>query len=154
MFIRRGRCPGCERTFTFLPLLSLPYTHYSLLATRPGEHHLAGNGADFPLVLKLETFSETYFAAGAAVRVKQMTTAQVVGAASHTPVDSPPPCESAASQYRVGLIRFESGCVLVFQGGVSGFSSRMTGCGHKNCLKMGVHSIDNENAKEWISERR
>jgi hypothetical protein len=30
--IRRGRCPGCKRTFTFLPLLSLPYTHYSLLA--------------------------------------------------------------------------------------------------------------------------
>ena len=29
--IRRGRCPGCKRTFTFLPLLSLPYTHYSLL---------------------------------------------------------------------------------------------------------------------------
>jgi hypothetical protein len=33
-------------------------------------------------------------------------------------VDFPPPCESAASQYRVGLIRFESGRVLVFQGGV------------------------------------
>jgi len=30
--IRRGRCPGCRKTFTFLPLLSLPYTHYSLLA--------------------------------------------------------------------------------------------------------------------------
>jgi hypothetical protein len=30
--IRRGRCPGCGTTFTFLPLLSLPYTHYSLLA--------------------------------------------------------------------------------------------------------------------------
>jgi hypothetical protein len=30
--IRRGRCPGCGKTFTFLPLLSLPYTHYSLLA--------------------------------------------------------------------------------------------------------------------------
>jgi len=37
---------------------------------------------------------------------KQMTTAQAVGAASQL-VDSPPPCESAASQYRVGLIRFE-----------------------------------------------
>src|SRR6266566_1504374 len=58
---------------------------------------------------------------------KQMTTAQAVGAASHTLVDSPPPCESAASQYRVGLIRFESGRVLVFQGGVFGCSSRMTG---------------------------
>jgi len=29
--IRRGRCPDCGKTFTFLPLLSLPYTHYSLL---------------------------------------------------------------------------------------------------------------------------
>jgi Domain of unknown function (DUF6431) len=29
--IRRGRCPGCGKTFTFLPLFSLPYTHYSLL---------------------------------------------------------------------------------------------------------------------------
>src|SRR5207244_3090232 len=30
--IRRGRCPDCRKTFTFLPWLSLPYTHYSLLA--------------------------------------------------------------------------------------------------------------------------
>jgi hypothetical protein len=30
--IRRGRCPGCGKTFTFLPPLSLPYTHYSMLA--------------------------------------------------------------------------------------------------------------------------
>jgi hypothetical protein len=30
--IHRGRCVLCERTFTFLPLFSLPYTHYSLLA--------------------------------------------------------------------------------------------------------------------------
>ena len=29
--IHRGRCPGCKKTFTFLPLLSLPYTHYSVL---------------------------------------------------------------------------------------------------------------------------
>ena len=29
--IRRGRCRGCGKTFTFLPLFSLPYTHYSLL---------------------------------------------------------------------------------------------------------------------------
>ena len=29
--IRRGRCSGCGKTFTFLPLFSLPYTHYSLL---------------------------------------------------------------------------------------------------------------------------
>jgi Domain of unknown function (DUF6431) len=30
--IRRGRCPGCGTTFTFLPWFSLPYTHYSLTA--------------------------------------------------------------------------------------------------------------------------
>jgi len=30
--IRRGLCHGCGKTFTFLPPLSLPYTHYSLLA--------------------------------------------------------------------------------------------------------------------------
>ena len=30
--IRRGRCPGCGKTFTFLPLFCLPYTHYSLPA--------------------------------------------------------------------------------------------------------------------------
>src|SRR5260370_41851833 len=42
-------------------------------------------------------------------------------------VDFPPPCESAASQYRVGLLRFESGRVLVFHGGVFGCSSRMNG---------------------------
>jgi hypothetical protein len=30
--IRRGRCAGCGTTFTFLPLFSLPYTHFSLPA--------------------------------------------------------------------------------------------------------------------------
>jgi hypothetical protein len=30
--IRRGLCSKCGKTFTFLPLLSLPYTHFSLLA--------------------------------------------------------------------------------------------------------------------------
>ena len=30
--IRRGRCSSCGMTFTFLPLFSLPYTHFSLLA--------------------------------------------------------------------------------------------------------------------------
>src|SRR5882762_327889 len=42
-------------------------------------------------------------------------------------VDFPPSCESAASQYRVGLVRFASGRVLVFHGGVFGCSSRMNG---------------------------
>ncbi len=58
---------------------------------------------------------------------KQMTMAQAIGAASHMPVDFPPPCESAASQYRVGLLRFESGRVLVFHGGIFECSSRMNG---------------------------
>src|SRR5258708_1955568 len=49
-----------------------------------------------------------------------------MGAASRTTV-IPPPCESAASQYRVGLLRFESGRVLVVQGGVFECSSRMNG---------------------------
>jgi hypothetical protein len=30
--IRRGRCSNCGTTFTFLPLFSLPYTHFSLFA--------------------------------------------------------------------------------------------------------------------------
>lgn len=32
--IRRGRCKrkGCHLTFTFLPVFSLPYTHYSVVA--------------------------------------------------------------------------------------------------------------------------
>jgi hypothetical protein len=30
--IRRGRCVQCGKTVTFLPVFSLPYTHYSLLA--------------------------------------------------------------------------------------------------------------------------
>src|SRR5437870_1791071 len=30
--VRRGRCSGCGKTFTFLSWLSLPYTHYSVLA--------------------------------------------------------------------------------------------------------------------------
>ena len=32
IWIRRGRCADCGTTFTFLPLFSLPYTHFSLLA--------------------------------------------------------------------------------------------------------------------------
>jgi hypothetical protein len=87
------------------------------------QHHLAGNGAHFLLVLNSRTLEEPMYDA------KQMTTGQPVGAASHTTGGFffPPSCESAASQYRVGLIRFESGCVLVFHGGVFGCSSRMNG---------------------------
>src|SRR5258708_18125454 len=49
-----------------------------------------------------------------------------MGAASRTTV-IPPPCESAASQYRVGLVRLASGRVLVVEGGVFECSSRMNG---------------------------
>src|SRR5258708_40228396 len=42
-------------------------------------------------------------------------------------MDFLPPCDSAASHYRVGLVSFGSGCVLVFQGGVFECSSRMKG---------------------------
>ena len=45
---------------------------------------------------------------------KQMTTGQPVVQLHTRPVDFPPLCESAASQYRVGLVRFEAGRVLVF----------------------------------------
>jgi len=30
--VRRGRCSICGQTITFLPVFSLPYTHYSLIA--------------------------------------------------------------------------------------------------------------------------
>jgi hypothetical protein len=47
---------------------------------------------------------------------KQMTTGQPLVQLHTRPVDSPPPCEAATGQYRVGLISFESGRVLVFMG--------------------------------------
>src|ERR1017187_3362338 len=45
------------------------------------------------------------------------------------------PREAAASQYRVGLLRFELGRVLVFHGGVFECSSRMTGNLHVRFLE-------------------
>ena len=36
--IRRGLCSGCGKSFTLLPLFSLPYTHYSLLARAQAFH--------------------------------------------------------------------------------------------------------------------
>jgi hypothetical protein len=86
-----------------------------------GQDHLAGNGADFLLVLNSRTREEPMHEA------KQMTTGQPVVQLHTRPVAFPPPRESAASQYRVGPIRFESGCVLVFHGGVFWCSSRMNG---------------------------
>jgi len=37
--IRRGICNCCGKTFTFLPMFSLPYTHYSLLARSQALRH-------------------------------------------------------------------------------------------------------------------
>ena len=65
-----------------------------------GQDHLAGNGADFLLVLNSRSLEEPMHEA------KQMTTGQPVGAASHMVDGFPPLCESAASHYRVGLVRF------------------------------------------------
>jgi hypothetical protein len=81
------------------------------VASRLGQDHLAGNGADFLLVLSSRTLEEPMHEA------KQMTTGNPLVRLHTRLVDFPPSCESAASQYRVGLLRFESGRVLVVQGG-------------------------------------
>jgi len=47
---------------------------------------------------------------------KQMTTGQPVGAASHTSGGFSTACESAASQYRVGLIRLNRAASSFFRG--------------------------------------
>jgi hypothetical protein len=73
-----------------------------------GQDHLSGNGADFLLVLSSRTLEEPMHEA------KQMTNGATRWYNFTHEVDFPPPCESAASQYRVGLIRFASGRVLVF----------------------------------------
>ena len=60
---------------------------------------------------------------------KQMTTAQAVGAASHTPGGfNPSPCELAANQYRVGLIcTYKETASSFFMGAFLERSSRMKG---------------------------
>ena len=60
---------------------------------------------------------------------KQMTTGQPVGAASHTAGGIPSAVRigSKSVSSRSDSIRFESGRVLVFHGGVFGCSSRMNG---------------------------
>ena len=67
----------------------------------------------------------------------------------------PPPCESAASQYRVGLLRFASGRVLVVQGGVFECSSRMNGKPSSPVLRGlgasdGARLLDSNGAVEFI----
>ena len=86
-----------------------------------GQPHLAGNGADFLLVLNSRTLEEPM------TEAKQMTTGNPLVQLHTRPVDFPPPRESAASQYRVGLLRFESDRVLVFMGAFFECSSRMNG---------------------------
>src|SRR5260370_37795709 len=85
---------------------------------------------------------------------KQMTMASAIGAASHTTV-IPPPRESAASQYRVGLIRFAPGRVLVFHGGVFGCSRRMNGKPSSPVLRglgasNGVRLLDHNPVREGL----
>ena len=65
-----------------------------------GQHHLAGNGADFSLVLERETIGGTDEGS------KQMTTAQPLVQLPILRWVLPSECESAASQYRVGLVCF------------------------------------------------
>src|SRR6267143_511249 len=84
-----------------------------------GQHHVAGNGADFLLVLNSRTLEEPMHEA------KQMTTGQPVGAASHTAGGIPFAVRigSKSVTSRSDSIRFASGRVLVFLGGVFEFSS-------------------------------
>ena len=64
-----------------------------------GQHYLTGNGADFAMVFKLETICGTDEGSkandGGALLLVQLPTRLM---------DLPPPCELAASQYRVGLL--------------------------------------------------
>jgi hypothetical protein len=45
--IRRGCCTNCETTFTFLPVFSLPYTHYSLFARSQALQHRFDEGCSW-----------------------------------------------------------------------------------------------------------
>jgi hypothetical protein len=86
------------------------------------QHHLAGNGAHFLLVLNSRTLEEPMYDA------KQMTTGQPVGAASHTTGDSTAVrIGSKSVSSRSASPLFEPGRVLVVQGDVFGCSSRMNG---------------------------
>ena len=60
-----------------------------------GQHHLAGNGADFSPVLALEIVYGT----DAGSKANDDGASRWCG----FPVNFPSPCESAVSQYRVGL---------------------------------------------------
>ena len=51
--IRRGLCTQCWKTITFLPLFSLPYTHYSLIARSQALHRYFVDGCSLELAVPL-----------------------------------------------------------------------------------------------------
>lgn len=51
--IRRGLCTQCWKTITFLPLLSLPYTHYSLIARSQALQRYFVEGCSLELAVPL-----------------------------------------------------------------------------------------------------
>jgi Domain of unknown function (DUF6431) len=51
--IRRGLCTQCWKTITFLPLFSLPYTHYSLIARSQALQGYFRDGCSLELAVPL-----------------------------------------------------------------------------------------------------
>ena len=51
--IRRGLCTQCWKTITFLPLFSLPYTHYSLMARSQALQRFFVDGCSLELAVPL-----------------------------------------------------------------------------------------------------
>lgn len=51
--IRRGLCTQCWKTITFLPLFSLPYTHYSLIARSQALQRYFVDGCSLELAVPL-----------------------------------------------------------------------------------------------------
>ena len=51
--IRRGLCTQCWKTITFLPLFSLPYTHYSLIARSQALQRYFADGCSLELAVPL-----------------------------------------------------------------------------------------------------
>ncbi len=51
--IRRGICKLCRKTFTFLPLLSPPYSHYSLITRSQAIERYFGEGCSLDMAAPL-----------------------------------------------------------------------------------------------------
>src|SRR5882724_7414770 len=102
--------------FSFLPVDSLHWSQAASVAILPSallvERFSLGAWWVFPIQRVLENDFAVVTGTGTARDFIRLLTVEL---------------DSAPSQYRVGLPRFESGCVLVFQGGVFGCSSRMNG---------------------------